>query len=62
VSRRLTYEALWFVQHYVFPPSHADLLSVRGEYKKQDKRREEARTAIEAPSGHDSDADRDPTP
>jgi hypothetical protein len=35
VSRRLTYEALWFVQHYVFPPSHADLLSVRGTYKKQ---------------------------
>ena len=36
VSRRLTYEALWFVQHYVFPPSHADLLSVRGTYKKHD--------------------------
>jgi hypothetical protein len=47
VSRRLTFEALWFVQHYVFPPSHADLLSVRREYKKQDKR-EEAQTAIEA--------------
>jgi hypothetical protein len=61
VSRRLTYEALWFVQHYVFPPSHADLLSVRGEYKKQDKRAE-AQTAIEAPSDHDSDADRDPNP
>jgi len=61
VSRRLTYEALWFVQHYVFPPSHADLLSVRGEYKKQDKR-EEAQTAIEAPSGRDSDPDRDPNP
>jgi hypothetical protein len=61
VSRRLTYEALWFVQHYVFPPSHADLLSVRGEYKKHDKRAE-AQTAIEAPSGHDSDADRDSNP
>ena len=35
VSRRLTYETLWFVQNYVFPPSHADLLSVRGTYKKQ---------------------------
>ncbi|MGA8272358.1 MAG: hypothetical protein WB919_12425, partial [Candidatus Sulfotelmatobacter sp.] len=32
VSRRLTYDALWFVQNYVFPPSHADLLSVRGTY------------------------------
>lgn len=36
VSRRLTYEALWFVQNYVFPPSHAELLSVRGTYKKHD--------------------------
>jgi hypothetical protein len=35
-SRRLTYSALWFVQNYVFPPSHAELLSVRGTYKKQD--------------------------
>jgi hypothetical protein len=34
-SRRLTYEALWFVQNYVFPPSHAELLSVRGTYKRQ---------------------------
>lgn len=36
VSRRLTYETLWFVQNYVFPPSHAELLSVRGTYKKHD--------------------------
>jgi hypothetical protein len=36
VSRRLTYDALWFVQNYVFPPSHAELLSVRGTYKKRD--------------------------
>ena len=36
VSRRLTYEALWFVQNYVFPPSHAELLSVRGTYKRHD--------------------------
>ena len=35
VSRRLTYDALWFVQNYVFPPSHADLLSVRGTYNKR---------------------------
>ena len=36
VGRRLTYDALWFVQNYVFPPSHAELLSVRGTYKKHD--------------------------
>ena len=36
VSRRLTYDALWFVQNYVFPPSHAELLSVRGAYKRHD--------------------------
>jgi hypothetical protein len=36
VSRRLNYDALWFVQNYVFPPSHAELLVVRGTYKKRD--------------------------
>ena len=36
VSRRLSYDALWFVQNYVFPPSHAELLSVRGTYKRHD--------------------------
>jgi hypothetical protein len=36
VSRRLTYHALWFVQTYVFPPSHPELLSLRGTYKKND--------------------------
>jgi len=36
VSRRLTYDALWFVQNYVFPPSHSELLSVRGTYKRRD--------------------------
>jgi hypothetical protein len=36
VGRRLTYDALWFVQNYVFPPSHAELLSVRGTYKTHD--------------------------
>jgi hypothetical protein len=35
VGRRLTYDALWFVQNYVFPPSHAELLSVRGTYAKR---------------------------
>ena len=35
VGRRLTYEALWFVQNYVFPPSHAELLSVRGTYNRR---------------------------
>jgi hypothetical protein len=34
VGRRLTYDALWFVQNYVFPPSHVELLSVRGTYKR----------------------------
>jgi hypothetical protein len=58
VSRRLTYETLWFVQNYVFPPSHADLLSVRGTYKKQNMQ-EEARASIEALSGDKPHADRD---
>jgi hypothetical protein len=35
VVGRLTYDRLWFVQNYVFPPSHAELLSVRGTYNKQ---------------------------
>lgn len=61
VSRRLTYDALWFVQNYVFPPSHADLLSVRGTYKKQDLG-EGARDNAEARSGSDSDADGDREP
>ena len=58
VSRRLTYDALWFVQNYVFPPSHAELLSVRGTYKKQDVG-EGARDNVKARSGSDSDADGD---
>jgi hypothetical protein len=41
VGRRLTYDALWFVQNYVFPPSHAELLSVRGTYKKRDSDEEQ---------------------
>src|SRR6266567_7356967 len=42
VSRRLTYDALWFVQNYVFPASHADLLSVRGTYMKHQAKEEAA--------------------
>ena len=49
VSRRLTYDALWFVQNYVFPPSHADLLSVRGTYKKHDVK-DETESAAESRS------------
>jgi len=55
VSRRLTYDALWFVQNYVFPPSHADLLSVRGTYKKRDGRGEMGETK-ESPSDYDVDS------
>ena len=40
VGRRLTYGTLWFVQNYVFPPSHAELLSVRGTYNKQSAKAE----------------------
>src|SRR3984885_6454682 len=58
VSRRLTYDALWFVQNYVFPPSHADLLSVRGTYKKEGVR-EEIRPSAQARAGCDSEADGD---
>jgi len=35
VSRRFNHDALWFVQNYVFPPSHAELLDVRGTYNKK---------------------------
>ena len=35
VGRRLNYEGLWFVRTYVFPCKHADMLSVRGTYKKR---------------------------
>jgi hypothetical protein len=34
----LSYDALRFVQNYVFPPRHAELLSVRGTYKKREGR------------------------
>ena len=35
-GRRLSYEGLWFVRNYVFPSSHAELLSLRESYKKRD--------------------------
>ena len=34
IGNRLGYEGLTFVRDYVFPRSHADLLSVRGPYNK----------------------------
>lgn len=54
VSRRLTYDALWFVQNYVFPPSHAELLSVRGTYEKHGARNGRD-TSIGAESPEDSE-------
>lgn len=35
VGRRLTYDGLLFVRNYVLPPKHAELLEVRGPYKKR---------------------------
>jgi hypothetical protein len=37
IGNRLSYEGLAFVRDYVFPRSHADLLAVRGPYKKAPK-------------------------
>ena len=55
-SRRLTYEALWFVQNYVFPPSHAELLSVRGTYKRHDAGDEtDSNTESQSASGSEED-------
>jgi hypothetical protein len=56
VSRRLTYDALWFVQNYVFPPSHAELLSVRGTYKRHDADDEtELNTESQSTGGSEED-------
>jgi hypothetical protein len=33
-SRRLSYEALWFMKNYVFPANHSPLLALRGTYNK----------------------------
>ena len=57
VSRRLTYETLWFVQNYVFPPSHADLLSVRGTYKKQVGSESNTNTEFQSESGSDKEGE-----
>lgn len=55
-SRRLTYEALWFVQNYVFPPSHAELLSLRGTYKRHDAGDEtDANTESQSACGSEED-------
>jgi hypothetical protein len=57
VGRRLTYDALWFVQNYVFPPSHAELLSVRGTYKRQNASDETAaNTKSRSVCGSEEDA------
>jgi hypothetical protein len=56
VSRRLSCDALRFVQNYVFPPSHAELLSVRGTYKKRE-RREDLSDNLNLESGSSNDAD-----
>jgi hypothetical protein len=56
VNRRLSYEAVWFVQNYVFPPSHAELLSVRGTYKKHDAGDEtDANTESQSACGSEED-------
>ncbi len=56
MSRRLSYDALWFVQNYVFPPSHAELLSVRGTYKRQ-AASEETDASTESQSAYGSEED-----
>src|ERR1700722_4235578 len=58
VSRRLTYDALWFVQNYVFRPSHAELLSVRGTYNKHGGRDNVGETK-ESGSDHSEDDRKD---
>lgn len=37
VSRRLSYETLRFIENYVFPPSHAESLEVRGTYNNRSR-------------------------
>jgi hypothetical protein len=61
VTRRLSYDALWFVQNYVFPPSHAELLAVRGPYKKQNTR-DDARASAGGSSGNELETGGDQEP
>ena len=46
IGNRLSYEGLAFVRDYVFPRSHADLLSVRGPYEKGNKRAQAEDAAV----------------
>lgn len=48
IGNRLSYEGLLFVRDYVFPRSHADLLSVRGPYNKA-PREQEAKPVVPDP-------------
>lgn len=48
IGNRLSYEGLAFVRDYVFPRSHADLLPVRGPYKKEPKGETETREWIKS--------------
>jgi hypothetical protein len=60
VSRRLSYDALWFVQNYVYPPRHAELLSVRGTDKRQAASEEtDASTESQSASGSEEDGDQE---
>jgi hypothetical protein len=54
VGRRLNYDRLWFVHNYVFPPSHADLFSLRESYKKRT-----SGTTESAGAGADQSAEED---
>lgn len=49
IGNRLSYEGLAFVRDYVFPRSHADLLSVRGPYNKA--RKQEVAKPVAGDSG-----------
>lgn len=58
VGRRLSYDGLLFVRNYVCPPKHADMLEVRGTYKKAAVSVTPAVTSAEEPrSERDEQAD-----
>jgi hypothetical protein len=54
VGHRLSYDGLLFVRNFVFPPKHADLLSVRGSYKKHGARASSANRA-KTPAAEDTE-------